>query len=163
IGDIVKRIARECSEDHPHRRQALFANVTLLVVEMARLLNMQSKGVDHALPLRDRVVFRNFKALVEAHFRDHWKISRYAVALSTSERSLRRICRALSGSTPAEILQQRIVLEAKRALFFTDKSVTVICYDLGFTDPAHFTKYFISNLGVSPTAYRAHRHLHFYG
>lgn len=163
IAEIFSRIVLECRKDHLHRRPALFANATLLVVEMARLLNLQNQSGDQALPLKSRVVFRNFKALIEAHFRDHWKISEYAAALSTNERSLRRICRALSGFTPAEILQQRIILEAKRGLSFTDKTVSEICYGLGFADPAHFTKYFVNNLGVSPTAYRAQRLIHFYG
>lgn len=155
VSEIFDQIQLEYSGGHTHRGPALYGNTTLLIVEMARLLNLQPPGKDAVLPIKSQVVFRNFKALIEAHFSEHWKISQYAAALATNETALRRICKAVTGASPTEILQQRIVTEARRNLLFSDKSVTEICYDLGFTDPSHFTKYFANSQGLSPSAYRA--------
>lgn len=157
VSEIFGQLALEYSSSHTHRRPALYGNTTLLIVEMARLLNLERQQDHDATPKKSRAVFRNFEALIEAHFSDHWKISEYAAALSTNERTLRRICRAIKGLAPTEILQHRIIIEAKRNLLYTDKTVSEICYGLGFADPSHFTKYFINSEGISPTVYRAQK------
>lgn len=157
---IFDQIATEYDGDHIYRRPALYGNATLLIVEVARLLSLQPQNHGAVTPIKGQAIFRRFKALVDAHFNEHWKIPQYAMALATNERALRRICKAVAGVTPIEVVHQRIVDEAKRKLLFSEKTVSEICYDLGFCDPSHFTKYFANNQGLSPSAYRAQRRGH---
>lgn len=155
IAELFDQIELEFSGNHIYREPALYGNTTLLIVEMARLLNLQSESTPTTLPQKGQAVFKSFQSLVEAHFNEHWKISQYASALDISERALRRLCKSISGLSPNEILQQRIVVEAKRNLLFSKKTVTEICYELGFSDPSHFTKYFSNSQGLSPSVYRS--------
>ncbi len=59
-----------------------------------------------------------------------------------------------TGRTVTELLHDRIVLESKRNLAFSHKSVKEICYELGFEDPAYFSRFFKNNTGISPQDFR---------
>lgn len=153
VSNLFRYLSAEYLRNNPQRRAAMYGYVMLLFVEIVRLLHLPAEGTP-SIHTKQHAVFRDFEALVEAHFNDRWRIENYVNALATNERTLRRICHAITGLAPGEILQRRIALEAKRSLLYTDKTVAEICYALGFNDPAHFTKFFIRNTNTTPTAYR---------
>ncbi|TAL76968.1 MAG: helix-turn-helix domain-containing protein [Burkholderiaceae bacterium] len=153
VSNLFGYLSAEYLRNNPQRRAAMYGYVMLLFVEIVRLLHLPTEDTPSILT-KQHAVFRDFEALVEVHFNDRWHIENYVNALATNERTLRRICHAITGLAPGEILQRRIALEAKRSLLYTDKTVAEICYALGFNDPAHFTKFFIRNTNTTPTAYR---------
>ncbi|MGQ9369995.1 helix-turn-helix domain-containing protein [Azospirillum sp. ST 5-10] len=104
-----------------------------------------------------RLVFQRFRALVEEHYRERWLVPDYAAALGTSESKLNRICRALAGRSAFELLQDRVLLEAQRYLVYTAAPVSQVAYDLGFSDPGYFCRYFRRRTGEAPGAFRAAR------
>ena len=97
----------------------------------------------------------DYIALVDKHFREIHSVSDYAERLFVSPKSLAKRLNALGHKTPKEILRDRIVLEAQRDLRYSDKSVKEIAFDLGFDDPAYFTRYFKKATGQSPLNYRS--------
>ena len=98
-----------------------------------------------------------FRARIEDRFRLRESISTHACDLGTSETSLRMACARIAGRSPAAMLDQRAILEARRALLYSHLSVAEIGYALGFTDPAYFTRFFTRHSGKSPTRYRQQR------
>ena len=52
------------------------------------------------------------------------------------------------------MIQRRVVLEAKRALLYSNMTVTEAAYYLGFSDPAYFSRFFAKATGKSPRAFR---------
>ncbi len=74
--------------------------------------------------------------------------------LGWSERSIRRACLEVTGLTPKQLLDQRLVLEAKRLLAYTDRSAASIGAELGFGDATNFQKYFQRLAGESPRSFR---------
>ncbi len=95
-----------------------------------------------------------FRQLIEAHYLEHWPVSRYADVLGWSESSLNRLCVNLAGGTAFEVVQQRLALEARRRLTYVAGPVAMIAAELGFKDPAYFCRFFRKHAGVSPTAFR---------
>ena len=107
------------------------------------------------LPARHDISrLRRFRQLVESHYVEHWPVDRYAAQLAVSESSLNRLCRSLTGSTAFDIIHQRVALEARRRLMYAAASVTAVAAELGFKDPAYFSRFFRKHNGVSPTAFR---------
>jgi len=60
--------------------------------------------------------------------------------------------------SPVQIIHDRIGLEAKRLLIYTDKSAKEITYELGFEELPHFSRFFKNLFGVQPSAFKAHQH-----
>jgi len=99
-----------------------------------------------------------FRHLIESQYLKHWPVKRYARHLGLSETSLNRLCRRLSGSTAFDLIQRRLALEARRRLVYAGNSVSGIAGELGFKDPAYFSRFFRRHSGVTPNEFRR-RHL----
>jgi AraC family transcriptional activator of pobA len=106
----------------------------------------------HSGPDLERL--RQFRALMETHYADHWPVERYARQLGLSETSLNRLCRRLTGSTGFDLIQQRLALEARRRLMYLPASVHGIASELGFKDSAYFCRFFRRHSGISPKGFR---------
>ncbi|MEZ5668970.1 MAG: helix-turn-helix domain-containing protein [Alphaproteobacteria bacterium] len=98
---------------------------------------------------------RIFLALVETRFTQHEPVAAYARALAVTPTHLTRICRQELGATAQALIHQRLVDEAKRMLAYTAQPVHQIGFDLGFADPAYFSRFLAARLGMAPTRYRA--------
>lgn len=99
-------------------------------------------------------MLKGFRALVENNYRQQWNVQRYAGELNTSVSSLNRICNESVGITAKKIIQNRVQLEAKRSLIYTQYPLDQIAYALGFKDPAYFSRYFKKLEGHAPSVYR---------
>lgn len=101
-----------------------------------------------------RSLLARFLALVDAHHAEHLPVSHYAERLHVTERTLTRQCRQLCGRAPLALIQDRLLLEARRRLSCADAPLAVIAYELGFEDPAYFCRFFKRHTGMTPSAFR---------
>lgn len=101
---------------------------------------------------------RRFRHLIESQFLKHWPVERYAKRLALSETSLNRLCRRLADGTAFDLIQQRLALEARRRLVYAGSSVSGIAAELGFKDPAYFSRFFRRHSGISPAEFRRRHH-----
>lgn len=99
-------------------------------------------------------VFGWFRAEIGQRFHTLHKVSDYAARLGYSARTLNRAARLNTGLSAKQLIDQRIVLEAKRLLAHLDDPVADVAVRLGFDDAANFTKYFRHLVGVTPSAFR---------
>ena len=99
-------------------------------------------------------IIRQYNFLVDIHFRSKKKVKDYAEMLNKSPKTLSNLFSVYNQQSPQQIIQERVVLEAKRLIRFTDKQTQEIAYELGFEDPAHFSRYFKKVAKVSPSIYR---------
>jgi AraC family transcriptional activator of pobA len=102
----------------------------------------------------DLKVLRRFRLLIEANYLRHWPVQRYARRLEMSETSLNRLCRTVCGATAFYLIQQRLALEARRRLMFVAHPVRSISAELGFKDPAYFSRFFRRHCSLSPNEFR---------
>jgi AraC family transcriptional regulator, transcriptional activator of pobA len=109
-------------------------------------------GDDHKQPQVN--AFSKFLALVEANFRTAESVSFYASAMNMSERNLNIICRNNIKMSVSEIIESRRLIEAKRMLMYSEKSVSEIGYELGYNEKSYFTRVFHSRMEITPTRYR---------
>lgn len=97
---------------------------------------------------------RQFNVLVDMHFRTKRKVKDYAEMLHKSPKTLSNLFATYNQQSPQQIIQDRVLLEAKRLILFTDKQTQEIAYDLGFDDPAYFSRFFKKQAGMTPSAFR---------
>lgn len=81
----------------------------------------------------------------------------YAGKLNVSAKTLTNCVKGISQQTPLEIINERLILEAKRLLVYSDKTVNQIGFELGFDDPSYFVKFFKRQIKRSPGEFRSAR------
>ncbi|NRF39615.1 AraC family transcriptional regulator [Pedobacter foliorum] len=97
---------------------------------------------------------RKFNLLVEGNFHNEHSVNFYAQQLNKSPKTLSNLFAIFNQKTPIQIIQERIIIEAKRLLYYTDKSAKEITYELGFEDPAYFCNFFKKHTSYSPIGFR---------
>ena len=107
---------------------------------------------------RQQALFTRFLMLVEAHFLQHWPLDQYASRLGLSTTRLNRLVRAESDRPALELVHERLTREACRRLVYIAAPVASLAGELGFEDPAYFSRFFKRRMGMSPHRWRqAHR------
>lgn len=102
-----------------------------------------------------RSLFTRWVVLMEAHYLEHWPVSRYAERLGLTPERLNRMVRAETGLNAQALLHARLVREACRRLVHVAAPVSRLGYELGFEDPAYFCRFFKRHTGFGPRDYRA--------
>lgn len=99
-------------------------------------------------------IVRDYNFLVEQNFRTLHNVSEYAQLLNKSPKTLSNVFSKMGGKTPLQYIQERIMLEARRLLRYTDKSVSEIGYELGYGDVQAFSRFFKKQEGAAPSEFR---------
>ncbi len=99
-------------------------------------------------------LYTRWLVLVEQHYTEHWHITRYADELGLSAERLNRLVRAETGMSAQQLVHERLVREACRLLMYVQAPVSQLAFDLGFNDPAYFSRFFRRHTGLAPAAYR---------
>jgi AraC-like DNA-binding protein len=95
-----------------------------------------------------------FRDLLETNYTQLKSVNDYAKIICISEKRLGQATSKVLGKSPKEIINDRILLEAKRLLVHTNLSIKEIGQDLGFEDPAYFVRYFKKNTETTPVEFR---------
>jgi len=103
---------------------------------------------------RHQALFTRFLLLVEAHCLEHWPLERYASRLGLSTQRLNRLVRAESGRSALELVHERLTREACRRLVYVAAPAASLALELGFADPAYFTRFFKRRTGLTPQRWR---------
>ncbi|MEO1258879.1 MAG: AraC family transcriptional regulator [Bacteroidota bacterium] len=150
---LVENMIRELENPGKAHQDMLETYLRMFLIEALRKHDEQAAAIPVEGEESNRLV-GDFIALVDKHFRKKKAVSEYADLLFVSPKSLAKRLNAQGYPTPTEVIRNRIVLEAKRDLRFTQKSVKEIAFDLGFDDPGYFTRLFKKAGNDSPAAYR---------
>jgi len=153
---LFESISQEYGCQASGRDLMLQSLISVLLVSISRRWQVLSTS-DSPLRDRGREHVEAFTRLLEEHFREHWPIERYATALGISAAHLNALCRRLAGQSALQMVNQRLLLEAKRCLVYTMMSVNQVSDSLGFSEPAYFSRFFKREAGVSPKAFRIQR------
>ena len=158
LNPIIELLQQEFFSEKPGRDAILQALAQSFFIHLSRLLIVQARPAamrhDKGEDLR---LFLNFCDQVEARFHEHLMLSDYAKRLSVTEARLNDICRRVANLPSKEIIHERLLQEARRLLQFSAVPISEISYQLGFSDPAYFSRFFTKRTGLAPSQYRQQR------
>ena len=149
---LLRQLTAELSWMAPGHESAVEALLMMILVLAAR--SIQQFAGPAAGGARDSLLVAQFRALVEARFRERPPLAAYLSSLGVSETRLRLACARMAGQAPLQLIQQRTLLEAKRMLLYSNKTASEIAYLLGFCDPAYFSRFFRDGAGIGARAFR---------
>ncbi len=151
---LMQLAMREFAANLPAREFSLGAYADLIASWFMRAMRGAKAQGEPAKDPRAGLV-RRFVERVEARFQHHDSLDDHARELGVSVPHLSRSCRELLGRSAARVIQDRLMIEARRDLVYTAMSISQISFRLGFSDPAYFSRFFAKRAGVSPSDYRA--------
>jgi AraC family transcriptional activator of pobA len=139
-------------------RIAMRGLLALIAVEVARLAAGRARGSTEAIALEPTgATVDALRKLVEEHFHKERQLAFYADKLAMTVDRLNDHVRRATGVTAGHLIRQRVLTEAKRQLVFTSQPIHEIAYDLAFSDPSHFARFFRKQTGTTPHEFRAAR------
>ncbi len=152
VNVTLDAVQRELASQAPGAPRAVMAHLGLLGVWLERQAE-KAQGDGQAPDATRRLVAR-YAALLERDFRSGMGVSDFAAALGVTSTHLTRCCRSTCGKPAKDLLQDRVIFEARRMLAETSLPVGRIGEALGFASHAYFTRAFHQRTGRSPTGFR---------
>jgi AraC family transcriptional activator of pobA len=136
------------------REEIIRSLLNVLLIRCKRYYEQQKPLQHDSVDRSAARLYQLFRISLEKNFAQLHKVGDYAEELAITEKYLNEICKKTVGNTASSLIQDRILLEAKRLLFHTDLSGKEIAYFLHFEDPSHFGKFFRNKTGLSPGDFR---------
>lgn len=103
---------------------------------------------------KEPVILQQLKEAIDNDFKSKHTPKEYAVLLNISPNALAKITKKHFNKTLTNLIAERIIIEAKRELYLTNKSVKEVAYELGYDDEYYFSRFFKKNVNISPQVYR---------
>ncbi|MFN8258962.1 MAG: helix-turn-helix transcriptional regulator [Bacteroidales bacterium] len=157
---MALRLASVCDEmikidksEQAFKYDSLGAWLKLFLIECNKFAH-HAKTSDTQSIQSSKNIARKFKDLLDLHHNQWHKVGQYADMLNISPDYLNATIKTSIGKTAKELIQQRIVLEAKRLGLHTTLSTKEIAYQLGFEDPTHFSRFFKKEENLSFADFR---------
>ena len=128
-----------------------------LIIKLTRLAREQYLSA--AMGQTEVDILRHFNLLVEKNFRQLHQVQEYAHLLNRSPKTLSNLFAQYHHQSPLQVIRERIAIEAKRLLLYTDKTVAEVAYETGFAETAHFSRFFKKETGLAPAFFREQQKL----
>ena len=123
--------------------------LNIIIYKLNDLINTSQQSSN-----TENILISQFKKLVNKYYKTHRDISFYAEHLNVTNRKLSSLCSADLGRPASSIITERLVMESKRLLRYTNNSISEIAFELHYTDPSHFVKFFRTKTNLTPLEFR---------
>jgi len=141
----------EFQNNNPGREEVLRNGLDMLLVRIARYCDQNTlRAPIHSLSQQ----VARLQRLIETNFREMRLPNEYAEKMNISPKHLNALCKRTLNKTVTDLIHERVILEAKRLLAFTDLRIKEVADDLGFNDKSYFLRFFKKRTGVTPEQFR---------
>jgi AraC-like DNA-binding protein len=150
VFELLRFMVNEYDDQAANFELALKHYLIALLIELSR----KSTEKSQPLPNSDSMLEGFFK-LIELHFQKQHEVSFYSQKLGATSKSLTMRALRAYGKSARAFIQDRLVLECRRMLAYSNLSVAEVGYELGFEDPNYFTRFFREHVGMAPGEFRS--------
>lgn len=152
---LISQMKTEVQKSDLAQYELLVSYLKIFLINASRAKVEQQPEVLTTVPdSNEPFKLQKLKNLIETHYKTKHSASDYAELLNISPKALAKITKNHFNKTLTNLISERIIIEAKRELFLTNKSVKEIAYLLGYDDEHYFSRFFKNKADVSPTLYR---------
>lgn len=152
---LCDQIRTEMQNPDLAQYELLVSYLKIFLITAARLKTQQQPEAA-AVPAdqKEPFILQKLKDAIEENFKSKHSPSDYAELLYITPKALGKITKSYFNKTLSSLINERIIIEAKRELYLTNKTVKEIAYELGYEDEYYFSRFFKVNADVSPQLYR---------
>lgn len=146
--EVFTTYERTSKDQHLEARIRLLA----LLCHLNEFTAERRKEIRLATP--QQILLRKFVQLVNNHYIDKRTVQEYADLLAVTPNYLSQSIKAVTGKNALSYISERLTIEAKSLIRHTDFEIAEIAYQLNFSDPANFGRFFRKQEGMSPLEFR---------
>lgn len=150
---IITGLKVEMERPGTPQTEVLISYLKILLINASRI-KIEQRHLKSVPIEKGPVILNSLKDAIEEHFKSLHSPGDYAKLLNISTAALNKISKTHFNKTLSNLIADRIITEAKRQLYLTSKSVKLIAYELGFNDEFYFSRFFKSNVAISPQFFR---------
>jgi AraC-like DNA-binding protein/mannose-6-phosphate isomerase-like protein (cupin superfamily) len=152
LRDLLMSIEQESQHHRTYSQNIIRSYINIILFELTGIYerSLPSSVGYHTVDVK----IREFEGLIEKNFKKYHLVADYAVILHITPNYLNAICTRRKGKPAGEVIRDRIILEAKRLLTHSDRTITQIAYELGFEDNSYFGRFFRKYCGQTPAGFR---------
>lgn len=152
---LLEQIKAEMQNPALAQYELLVSYLKIFLITASRIKAQQQTEIQSNInESKEPFILQNLKNYIEIHFKTKHSASDYADLLNISAKALAKIAKTHFNKTLTELISDRIIIEAKRELYLTNKAVKEIAYELGYEDEHYFSRFFKNNADISPQVYR---------
>jgi AraC family transcriptional regulator, transcriptional activator of pobA len=152
---VTGQISAELKKTALGQYELLLSYLKVFLITASRLKKDQQPSTSQAFgDKKEPFILQNLKSYIEQYFKTKHAVADYASLLFISPRALGKITKKHFNKTITDLISERIIIEAKRELYLSDKTVKEIAWELGYEDEFYFSRFFKNNTQVSPQLYR---------
>lgn len=152
---LSEQIKTEMQNADLAQYELLVSYLKIFLITAARLKTRQQPEAAEVLKdQKEPFILQKLKDAIEENFKTKHSPADYAELLYITPKALAKITKTHFNKTLSSLINERIIIEAKRELYLTVKSVKEIAYELGYEDEYYFSRFFKVNAEVSPQLYR---------
>lgn len=149
--NLLENMLSDYLQGGEEKNNVLAAYLHIFLVKCRLLL---TGGLEAAVPEPANDIASRFQELVEKHYKEMHSVQQYADLLSVTADYLGKTIRKSLNVTASDYILERLLLEAKRLIVFTNLTSKEIAYQLHIEDPSYFSRMFKRKTGLSPNEYR---------
>ncbi|WP_281225484.1 helix-turn-helix domain-containing protein [Flavobacterium aquiphilum] len=156
IFDIMIKMHKLCfsqSETNLYKNAKVFHYFNLLALEIMEMHRSRGNQTD-VKTNRKKEIIRDFLSLLSIHVRKNRNVQFYADKLFITPGHLSKLLKEATGGTSREIIEEAVVMEARKLLIETSLSLTEIAEILNFSDQSFFGKFFKKKMKITPKSFR---------
>lgn len=151
---LYEQIQNEMQNQALAQYELLVSYLKIFLIKASRLKAEQLPNFPENTSQKEPFILQNLKNSIESNFKIKHSASDYAEDLNISAKALAKITKTYFNKTLTDLIAERIVIEAKRELYLTNKTVKEIAFELGYEDEYYFSRFFKNNAEVSPQLFR---------
>ncbi|OAQ41947.1 AraC family transcriptional regulator [Pedobacter psychrophilus] len=152
---LMDQMRKEMQNPALAQYELLISLLKIFLITASRIKTEQEPQALKAISkLKEPFILQNLKDAIEKDFKTKHSASDYAKGLNISASALAKITKTHFNKTLTDLISERIVIEAKRELYLTNKAIKEIAYELGYQDEYYFSRFFKTNADISPQTYR---------
>ncbi len=152
---LIDQMKAEMQHPALAQYELLVSYLKIFLINASRLKTVQQPEIiATTVEQKEPFILQNLKDAIEKDFKTKHSASDYADSLNISAKALAKITKNYFNKTLTDLIAERIIIEAKRELYLTSKTVKEIAHELGYQDEYYFSRFFKANADVSPQIYR---------
>ena len=155
LNKIIEQIKLEMQNPGIAQYELLISFMKIFLISASRSkAQQQPYALQSKEGNKEPFILQNLKEAIEKDFKSKHNPKDYAVLLNISPNALAKITKNHFNKTLSNLITERIIIEAKRELYLTNKSIKEVAWELGYDDEYYFSRFFKKNVNIPPQVYR---------